>query len=822
MYESFFGLNRRPFCFAPAVDRYFPVASSDAARQALVRCIDRAEGVGLLVAAPGMGKSLVLQVLADQFRDRFPVVQLGTGQIESRRELLQSFAHDLRVPFRGMDDGELRLAVTSFLTSDDRCPQGILILADEAHTLSFSILDELRMLTNVVKDGESRVRLVLAGNMRLEEQLTDPRLESLSQRIVCRRYLERFDSSETAEYIRFQIAAAGGQVERVFEQAAQDAVFQASDGIPRLINQLCHFALLTAYSDDEQPITAAGIAAAWAELQQLPGQFMDPPGPPQLRVSNGDDDVIEYGGLSDEDSFDDDTADHQDISNEFENNDHDDETVTLRGQTNVPSLLRVRDDSDDDDLDPDNSLEDSASEFSTDEPEENSGAPGYAILDPNEEDTNEAEDDRAYDDVHAKDEVEQSELTETAPAESFSAGEIDEGKADVDKADDHQEQHTPPLATQARAEQTVDAIEEQLSDAMQQHGSRYRITPADEEVAPRDTAETTHSHQPNDAGCKLTDTATTAASQKDNPEQRADTAAQVNEFDEEEVVVDRYAQLEADSRKHRTPPQAQPVQSANTAAAKDLTETETTESVDTDPPSNAFAEAEEPRHSNIQVEEDEDRLQVLVNPYGDLYGDDDDDLDDTDEFIEGANDQVDHEPSAEDSASASPPENAAQSNSETENPTSETASLEAAPAGEAVPSRPASILSKLDVDDSDIDDAPTSSPAPQAEAQPPMALSAPARVSSTGNAEADDDQLEHIIRPFQQHADESQAEEIEAQPARPILIIEDDDEDDLDDLVDHHANTGLSNTEHAPGSGVRVEDYSTLFARLRGDQQSSE
>ena len=86
MYESFFGLSQRPFSAAPLADRYFPATSIDAARITLARCIDRAEGAGLLIGAPGMGKSLLLEVLAGQFRERFSIVQLSCGHLRSRRE----------------------------------------------------------------------------------------------------------------------------------------------------------------------------------------------------------------------------------------------------------------------------------------------------------------------------------------------------------------------------------------------------------------------------------------------------------------------------------------------------------------------------------------------------------------------------------------------------------------------------------------------------------------------------------------------------------------------------------------------------------------
>ncbi len=299
MYESFFGLSQRPFASAPLVERYFPASSIDGARQTLARCVDRAEGCGLCIGGPGMGKSLLLAVLADQFSEPFTAALLSAGSWGNRREFLQALCYELKIAYQGLDEGELRLAVVNQLTRTDKFRRGIVLLVDEAHSLSVSLLEELRMLSNLVRGGEPCVRLVLAGNLRLEELLASPQLESFSQRITCRCYLEPFDRSETIDYVRFQIAVAGGRAEHVFQPAAVDAVYRASDGVPRLVNQMCDHALLLSYEKEERPVAAQGVQAAWADLQQLPTPWQEPPA---LRIATGEAAAfIEFGSLDDDD-----------------------------------------------------------------------------------------------------------------------------------------------------------------------------------------------------------------------------------------------------------------------------------------------------------------------------------------------------------------------------------------------------------------------------------------------------------------------------------------------------------------------------------------
>ena len=124
MYEESFGFETRPFAAAPRVDHYFPAESIDAARRTLSRCVERSEGVGLLIGPTGTGKSLLCQMLAEQFRTSRNVVLLASGHLCTRRALLQSILFELGLPFRGLEEGELRLSITDFLdpTKASACP----------------------------------------------------------------------------------------------------------------------------------------------------------------------------------------------------------------------------------------------------------------------------------------------------------------------------------------------------------------------------------------------------------------------------------------------------------------------------------------------------------------------------------------------------------------------------------------------------------------------------------------------------------------------------------------------------------------------------
>ena len=299
MYESHYQLERRPFGAAPAPDCYFPAAAIEQARQNLIRCAERAEGAGLVIGSVGVGKTLLCQVVGRHFRERrFHVALLAGARLCTRRELLQNILFELNLPYRGMEEGELRLSLIDHLEPHSSGAAGLLLMVDEAHSLPLRLLEEIRLISNLARDGQSRVRLILAGSSALEERFANPKLESFQQRIVVRCYLPPFNREDTADYVRTQVLRVGGTPDRVFTQDGLQALYNATDGIPRLVNQICDHALLLGSLHGWESINARGIEEAWSDLQQLPAPWNEKPHAKAAPQSQ----VVEFGSLDGEET----------------------------------------------------------------------------------------------------------------------------------------------------------------------------------------------------------------------------------------------------------------------------------------------------------------------------------------------------------------------------------------------------------------------------------------------------------------------------------------------------------------------------------------
>ncbi len=192
-----------------------------------------------------------------------------------------------------MEEGELKLTLMDYLKPSDRCPNGLLLCVDEAHLLSVNLMEELRMMTNLVRDGKPLTRLVLAGNVSIEERLADPKLESLCQRISTRAYLESMNATECRRYIEENINSVSEKSADLFENDAMEAVYLATHGVPRLVNQVCDQALVMAVNCGVRRISEEMINEAWSEIQRLPVEWHVLGN----ETESNDDNVVEFGSL---------------------------------------------------------------------------------------------------------------------------------------------------------------------------------------------------------------------------------------------------------------------------------------------------------------------------------------------------------------------------------------------------------------------------------------------------------------------------------------------------------------------------------------------
>jgi len=288
MYETFFGLGRRPFLAVPDTDHFFSTDSINETRQTVERVVRRGEGIALIFGESGTGKTLLLRMLRKTLDVEYTVSLLFNGRLETPKAFLQQVLFDLRLPFANADETELRLALWDFARQEST--SGFVLLIDDAQYLGGAVLEEIRLLTNCDDGAAPFFRVVLAGTPDLEEKLTNPTLDAFNQRVVSRSYLDTMTREETTNYVSWQTNVSrlrrnepeqlgefrrldgphGTKSESIFTDGAKRLIYQLTDGLPRLINQLCDTAMVLAAERILHSVDESLIQTAWTHLQQIP------------------------------------------------------------------------------------------------------------------------------------------------------------------------------------------------------------------------------------------------------------------------------------------------------------------------------------------------------------------------------------------------------------------------------------------------------------------------------------------------------------------------------------------------------------------------
>ena len=263
-----------PFPAFPAASRYVELGSTGETLSRLFRAVDAREAISTVIGPPGVGKSLVADLVADGHRDSHDVVVLNQTPLQTKDALIEHLLHGLGVQPQTGVDLHLQL-VDRVCSSVSR--SGLLVVVDEAQSLANEVLEAVRMVTNITARGQRRVMAVLCGSSQMDERLTDPSMEALVQRVATRCYLHPLDEGATRAYVRQTISACGSDPDHTITDPAVAAVHLASGGVPRLINQMMTEAIDCAARQDQGLIDADTVNLAWSNLQQLPAPMVDEP-----------------------------------------------------------------------------------------------------------------------------------------------------------------------------------------------------------------------------------------------------------------------------------------------------------------------------------------------------------------------------------------------------------------------------------------------------------------------------------------------------------------------------------------------------------------
>lgn len=255
MYKKFFGLRENPFNVNPDPRYLFFTQAMEEAISALTYGIDTRKGFLLLTGEVGTGKTTLLNRLLDWLRARNVATAFVFNSHLNVDQLFDFILNDFEIPCQERSQSLRQIRLNEWLLERYREGQPAVLIVDEAQHLSFEVLEEIRMLTNLETATEKLLQIVLSGQPELEEKLKLPQLRQLRQRITIRTKTRPLTLDETRGYIVERLRIAGGDSREIFSPDAIVAIHRYAKGIPRVTNLLCEHTLINAYVDQQAEVS---------------------------------------------------------------------------------------------------------------------------------------------------------------------------------------------------------------------------------------------------------------------------------------------------------------------------------------------------------------------------------------------------------------------------------------------------------------------------------------------------------------------------------------------------------------------------------------
>ncbi len=269
MYKKFYGFREKPFQLVPNPRFLYLSKKHQNALTYLEYGLSEGSGFILLTGDIGSGKTTVIRHILNGIDDDagIEVAVISSTNVDSG-ELLGLVMHEFGIEASSDNKAKALDAIFHHLIKQYSRKKRVLLVIDEAQNLSVKALEEIRMISNLQTDDQMLLQIILIGQPELKRRLNSAALTQLAQRIAVFYHLGALDRDEIKEYMAFRLEKAGGSKD-IFQDDTFDPIYNASGGIPRIINILCDTALVYGYAEGLQRINARVISQVIRDKQGL-------------------------------------------------------------------------------------------------------------------------------------------------------------------------------------------------------------------------------------------------------------------------------------------------------------------------------------------------------------------------------------------------------------------------------------------------------------------------------------------------------------------------------------------------------------------------
>ncbi len=268
MYKHYFGFTESPFNLTPDPRYLFLSRYHKQALDHLLYGIQERKGFIIVTGGIGTGKTTLCRSFLGHL-DEDVKSALILNSFVSDSELLKTINQEFDIKMSpGAETRKDYIdALNHFLLENHRNGGNAVLLIDEAQNLSHSVLEQIRMLSNLETEKEKLIQIILVGQPELRDVLCAPSLKQLDERITVRYDLGPLDHEDIKGYVSHRLVVAGNKGDLSFSKGALKKIFSYSRGNPRRINAVCDRALLIAYALEKYTVTGKMIVKAIGEIR---------------------------------------------------------------------------------------------------------------------------------------------------------------------------------------------------------------------------------------------------------------------------------------------------------------------------------------------------------------------------------------------------------------------------------------------------------------------------------------------------------------------------------------------------------------------------
>ena len=267
MYLQHFRLTETPFSLTPNTEFFFGLAPHVEALQVLQTALQTGEGFIKVTGEVGTGKTLICRKLINELPERFHCAYLPNPYL-TPDELRWAVAMELGLKHSAqIGQQQLTGLIQQQLMALSAHGHSIILVLDEAQALPDDSLEALRLFTNLETESRKLLQVVLFAQPELDERLAQNKFRQLRQRITFSYSLRSLTLDESSAYIQHRLQVAGSEGETLFTPLDSKRLAKAARGIPRLINILCHKALMVCFGEGAAKISKQHVDAAIADTE---------------------------------------------------------------------------------------------------------------------------------------------------------------------------------------------------------------------------------------------------------------------------------------------------------------------------------------------------------------------------------------------------------------------------------------------------------------------------------------------------------------------------------------------------------------------------